>query len=535
MDISKTHMDINNKFEVIFSNLPGLYLILEPDHTVACASKGFLECMGIPESLIQRAHITDIYKNIDSSISAAHISTLSHSIDTALNEKIPDIIKMDFRVESDCSSMPPGKRFWKVTNTLITEGESMDYILHSLEDITDKIIHEREMLIKNDRLQLITKKNKEASMALQESNQRLKLVTDMLPALIGYIGKDRRYKFVNEAYLQTLNITRDDIIGKNVDEFIADFTINDISQHINSALKGRMQNFEILSNADVDNPKYYEAMYLPDIDKDGEVRGFVSMIMEVTNKVKYYEELSKLASEREKLIEQKDEFIEMASHELKTPLTTIKAYVELILLDMDNLDKASISEYLKKTNGYITQLNRLISSLLDVGATNSGRLPYDFDYFAVGDLIDPCRSQVEEIEGAPMLDVECDVENEIYGDKQRIIQVLQCLLSNAIKYSEDNDSVMLSITENPNQVLFKVEDNGIGIPENELPHIFKRFSRAHALSYRNSGLGLGLYLSKEIISRHGGEIWAESEKGKGSSFYFSLPKKNKIITSYNQV
>lgn len=220
--------------------------------------------------------------------------------------------------------------------------------------------------------------------------------------------------------------------------------------------------------------------------------------------------------------ERKDEFISVASHEMLTPLTTVKAYLHLL---EETINPANISalSFAKKTSVSVNRLNKLISELLDVSKIQNGKLDFtysSFDFNALlNETIDDLRSIWPQF---TFIKKENEVEM-ITGDKDRLQQVIINIIGNAIKYSPENSEIWISMERNEEELLVTVKDFGAGISENDLNKIFERYFRSQDHTKKFSGLGIGLFVSSEIIHRHNGRIWAESTQGKGSTFYFTVP------------
>lgn len=223
--------------------------------------------------------------------------------------------------------------------------------------------------------------------------------------------------------------------------------------------------------------------------------------------------------------QKKDEFISIASHEMKTPLTTAKAYLQLLEMSLDKNDEKP-NLYTKKAILSVDRLRDLISELLDVSKIQNGKLDFDFTNFNFDELlrdaiegmqyISPKHRLIRTSPAAPI---------QVYGDKDRLQQVIINLLSNAVKYSPHSDEVYINTVVKNGQITVSVKDNGIGIAEINLEKIFERYYRIDSHELRFHGLGIGLYISKEIILRHHGILWAESIPEKGSTFHFTLPLK----------
>jgi PAS domain S-box-containing protein len=263
------------------------------------------------------------------------------------------------------------------------------------------------------------------------------------------------------------------------------------------------------------------------IRADGEVRWIYS-------KGKYFRnKKGKLAktvginmdiTERKRLERQKDEFLTIASHELKTPLTSIKAFVQILDRYVIRPEHPESRNYLSKMDHQIDKLTKLVQDLLDVSKIQTGKLDYNEDLFDLHEFI---REIVEEMQ--PLTDQHQLIyaeEKEIFlrADKYRLGQVLTNFISNAIKYSPDGGKIVISTYTDKDSVTVSVQDFGIGIPADKKKFLFQRFYRVMDKKRESfPGLGLGLYISSEIMKRQKGKIWFESEEGKGSTFSFSLP------------
>jgi PAS domain S-box-containing protein len=221
------------------------------------------------------------------------------------------------------------------------------------------------------------------------------------------------------------------------------------------------------------------------------------------------------------LNEKKDEFIGLASHELKTPLTSINGYLQII--DRLKTDEQS-GKFVSKTIQQVRKLSGLVNDLLDVSKIEAGKLQMTKISFDLLEIIRDAIELMQHINDKCTIFLEADVEAcFVCADSQRIEQVIVNLLSNAIKYSQGEGKIIVKLTKTNNDVTVSIQDFGIGIASNKLAHIFSRFYRVEDLNPNISGLGIGLYLCNEIITRHNGKIWAESEPGTGSVFHFSLP------------
>jgi PAS domain S-box-containing protein len=232
-------------------------------------------------------------------------------------------------------------------------------------------------------------------------------------------------------------------------------------------------------------------------------------------------------TDRREIERRKDDFLSIASHELKTPLTTVKGYVQAMERMVNGATDEKLRTYLSKTSRYLDRLNSLIAELLDVSRIQTGnielhKMPFDFDRM-VRETIEPIQAAANNhrilLEGSSGISV--------VGDESHIIQVINNLLSNAIKYSPDAQQVEVHIARVSDFIKLSVTDHGMGISPEDQKRVFQRFYRAGDIQQRFPGMGIGLYICEQIIKNHKGTIWVESEKGKGATFSFTLPVKAK--------
>lgn len=232
--------------------------------------------------------------------------------------------------------------------------------------------------------------------------------------------------------------------------------------------------------------------------------------------------------EQKNALNQKDEFIGIASHELKTPLTSVKGSLQIIEQLFKDNNYSQMEKFIHKADHHVNKLTGLINDLLDVSKFHSGKLEFNISEFSVKDLIRDSLEQVIYQNKHHKIIVKCEEALTISGDKVRLEQVLVNLLTNAIKYSPKADEIILGCEVSGTFVRFSVRDKGIGIPEDKLEYLFERFYRIQETAPHFQGMGLGLYISKQIIERHAGRIWAESKKGEGSAFHFEIPVKSEV-------
>ena len=255
----------------------------------------------------------------------------------------------------------------------------------------------------------------------------------------------------------------------------------------------------------------------PYYDANGEFEGYAGSVTDITDLKK---------SEA-----RKDDFIKMASHELKTPITSIKGYVQLLQKIYDELDlekyqasRLTVKSSLNTISKQVSKLTRLVSELLDLTRIESGKLELQKTEFVLDDLLKETVSDMRHTTSQHRIVLRNDFMGNIFADKDRISQVLVNLLTNAIKYSPDADCIEIDVKENGNMINIKIKDYGIGIEEKDQKMIFQRFYRVEGKNEQTyPGFGIGLFIVDEIIQRHNGNISVESKKNAGSIFTVSLP------------
>ncbi|TMD60633.1 MAG: PAS domain S-box protein [Chloroflexi bacterium] len=220
----------------------------------------------------------------------------------------------------------------------------------------------------------------------------------------------------------------------------------------------------------------------------------------------------------------KDEFIRAASHELRTPVTALKGYAQLLQRTLEKQGLQDYAQTLAKMDGQITRLTKLIADLLDISKMQMDKVTYSKAVFDFNAWIHDIINDIQQASPQHVIALTRDTQCKIIGDQDRLSQVFINLLTNAIKYSPKAERVDVIIRPVSDIVTVSVRDYGIGIPKEHHSRIFERFYRVTS-SPDNTfpGLGVGLYISHEIIRAHDGKIWVESEEGKGSTFFISLP------------
>lgn len=260
----------------------------------------------------------------------------------------------------------------------------------------------------------------------------------------------------------------------------------------------------------------------------GEYTDVLASIIAFTYHEYYSLEVSKNLAVREKLEKQKDEFIGIASHELKTPITTMKAYTQILEKRLAQKGDKTDRQLIRNIDEQANRLTTLVDDLLNVSKLESGTVTFHKKPFNLNNLITKVIGDMQLSTNNHKIIKEGKIADKVTGDEGRIEQVLTNLLTNAVKYSPYADKVIVKVSKNRNEALVSVQDFGVGISKKDQSRVFDRFYRTDDKAGNGiSGFGLGLYIASEIIKRHKGKIWVESRKGIGSTFCFTLPIANR--------
>jgi len=222
--------------------------------------------------------------------------------------------------------------------------------------------------------------------------------------------------------------------------------------------------------------------------------------------------------------QRKNDFISMVSHELKTPLTSMNGYLQMLQLKARKTEDGFTVHALDKANKQVSKMTAMINGFLNVSRLEAGKIYIDKQHFDMALLI----KEVEEESIATISShrvVFAPVEQTfVNADREKIGQVINNFISNSVKYAPAGSTIQVACITIGANTQVSVKDEGMGIKQDDINHLFDRYYRVEGYHMKSiAGFGIGLYLCKEIIQRHDGHIWVESEVGKGSTFYFSLP------------
>ncbi|WP_158827462.1 PAS domain-containing sensor histidine kinase [Mucilaginibacter lacusdianchii] len=351
---------------------------------------------------------------------------------------------------------------------------------------------------------------------LQQNEQQLKRVMDHMAEGVGITDTSGQIIYSNPMAHQILDTNSERFPERtsNSPEWYnihLDGTPMADSEHptmVAMATKKPVFNYELAIERPGSRRMYLTMNAAPIIDIEGNVTGAVGLFTDIT--------------EKKELERRKDDFISVASHELKTPITSLKMALQILERLKNTPTSAALPKMIDQAGRSVDKVISLIDSLLNATRMNEGQLQLQKKTFAVIDLLRTSSSHIVA-NGKHEVHIECDESLQLHADEHRIEQVLINLLNNAVKYAPDSPIIYLKAEQQSEFVRISVRDTGPGIPAEKILHLFDRHYRADFSGTQYSGLGLGLYISAEIIKRHGGKIGVHSDLGKGSTFWCDLP------------
>ncbi len=319
---------------------------------------------------------------------------------------------------------------------------------------------------------------------------------------------------VNKALINLLGYTEEELLGKTIIEF----SHPDFRQHW-QLLQAKLWREEL--------PSFSIDTCL--ITKDGTTiwcRVTSILFLDKASKLGYtvledITERKALETLHTEAAAKKDEFLNIVSHELKTPLTNIKALNQLLSKSVSKDQK--YYPFIERSAKQITRLEKMMADLLDVTKINSGEVDLSIQEFDFNEALDYSVSSVQNISSTHQIIVETSVVVPYKGDRLRIEQVMINLLNNAIKYSPDANRVIVKAELQADNIVVSIQDFGIGIPKKDLNKLADRFYRVNETAMQYQGVGLGLYIASEILRKHDSKLQISSDLGKGSTFSFCLP------------
>lgn len=353
---------------------------------------------------------------------------------------------------------------------------------------------------------------------IQESELLFKTISNASPAALWMTNENEENVFISDTWLKWTGKTFNEVIHRGwVESVLEEDRRNVVSRFRECFQERKYFNAEFRFTRADGEIRWALTEGYPFYDFSGSFSGYAGSVTDITD--------------MKRLEQRKDDFIKMASHELKTPITSINGYVQLLLNIYNDTDdqklhlaKQTVKSSLNTIAKQVTKLTRLVSELLDLSKIESGKLELHKTEFNLADLVEETVQDVRHTTSKHAIIVHNEFEGKIVADKDRIAQVVMNFLTNAIKYSPNGDSVEVFVEGDTSFASVRVKDYGIGIDKKDHQRIFERFYRVEGRSEQTfPGFGIGLFIASEIVHRHNGTITVKSQKGRGAEFILTLP------------
>ena len=507
----------------------GVVLVNASGH-IEVWNQPFLRIAGLQEAHIARG-VDFVETLIESELSASPLLTQCAASDNAPAEMEVTLLSGEI-VLHKCHSVPGGGS------------------LHTFSDITERSRHQQ---------------------ALRASEQRIRLITDAMPAMISYVNKQMCYEFVNREFERCFHRDRRQIVGFHLRDVLGEDSFSNLYLYIQRAMLGQSVKFEVEHAGDNGDQRIFNKTFIPHFDDERKVVGFFALEQDVTEQrrtakaLKHaYDYMEQRVNQRTKKIseinaqlrkeirdrqlaevglldakreadranESKSKFLAATSHDLLQPMNSARLFTSALA----EIDLPQEARPLLSSLGYsLENLESLITALVDISKLEAGLIEPVLDHFSPNDLLRNLEAEFTPQAKARQLRFRCRSSSRIvHSDAYLLARILRNLLTNAIRYTHSG-SILLGVRHRPRGLEIQVTDTGIGIPDDKLKDIFKEFNRIDAQKKRtDQGLGLGLAIVDKLANVMGHEVKVRSHLGKGSTFSILLPYGDTQVFSANR-
>ncbi|MCZ7392724.1 MAG: ATP-binding protein [Candidatus Methanoperedens sp.] len=500
---SKEETEMAQKYlETLFNSIEDGIVVMNINHEIIKINKSFLRLMGLKEEdVLGRSCHEIIFGSqnrkecpIDNLLQTENPSRFVHEIKANGNRKILEINPSFFR-----------------------DKKGAENIILVTRDITQQKMLEEENISFYNNIKYLNEFNEE--------------ILNNVNLAIHVVDKDMNILAANDELIKLGRgrFKKEQIINKNLFEAFPVLKEKHIDKEYDYVLKTGETFLSEEKTGYYDEEIYTSTSKIPIKDKNGNVEKIITVIKDVSDQKKLEEELKdsyvelKLTySKLKELYKMKDSFLSNVSHELRTPLTSVIGFTELMLEENLTQEQRHKAEIILRNS---KRLSRLIRALLDTTLIESMNFQLDWQMVEINELVSSVVEDTKNIAKSKNLPISIDIPDHliIRGDRDRLLQVFSNIVDNAIKFTIAGE-IRITATQEAENVHLKFSDTGIGIPEDKLERIFDRFYQLDSSNSRKfGGIGLGLWISKNIVEAHGGKIWAES-KNRGSTFHILLPK-----------
>jgi len=404
-----------------------------------------------------------------------------------------------------------GELFWNelYMSPIKDEKGTVTHFIGVQNDVTRRKELEQQLRMKQSQME---KQISDRTKSLQESEAFLSSIISTVRESLLVLDPDFTVVSANSHFLKTFKVSQEETNGKLLYELgNHQWDIQKLRELLTEILptNNPVEDFEV----EHDFPHIGKKLMLLNayrVELEGQFKDQILLAIEDI-------------TDRREIERRKDDFLSIASHELKTPLTTIKGYVQALERTVPKESSDKFKTILNKTAMHVNKLNNLITELLDVSRIQTGNLELHKTEFDFDKLVEETIEGLQNAAHHHKISIEGKSKAMVSADESHIVQVLNNLISNAIKYAPDSPRILVYVSAVSEYVKVSVTDYGMGISLEDQKRLFERFFRAGEIQQRFPGMGIGLYICDQIIKNHGGTLWVQSEKGKGSTFNFTLP------------
>jgi PAS domain S-box-containing protein len=491
--------ECDDKFNTVFELTSAASKIINSDLTILKVNKALTELLGYNAEEIQGTKILQY--------ACPEYKQHWHDLQEALWARKLPFFKLDA-----CLFRKDGSIAWVNVTTILFKDKEVTYGFTVLDDITAKKDFEES----ERQLKAALAKSYNVQDELKQNKEDLARILDTMAEGVGIIDTTGKLTYANQMAQKILGLKESEIKERTFDDpkwqnLRLDGSPLPPEEHpmaIMMRTGKQLFDHEIGVQPPVGDLMYISINAAPIYDANGNLVGGMGTFMDVTA--------------RRKIIQEKDEFISVASHELRTPITSLKASLQLLQKIKDNPATSMMPVLIDQANKSLNKVSALIADLLNASKFTEGQLQLNKTYFKLSKLIDDCCDHIR-IAGEFEIIINGDLELEVYADANRIEQVINNFVNNAVKYAPESKTILINIAKEGNKARVSVTDKGKGIPSAKQKNLFERYFRVATSGIQYSGLGLGLYINAEIVKRHEGEIGVNSSINQGSTFWFTLP------------
>jgi PAS domain S-box-containing protein len=486
----------------VLQSLPVYVVLLTPDHQVTFANRFFEQRYG-------KANGRPCYEYL-------------------FNRNEPCEVCETFKVFKSNHALDwrwtgPDDRDYEIHDFPFADTDGSPMIMEVGIDITEMNRAKQALREANASLeQHVAERTAELEVSRQEAEQArdlLRIAMDNAPALMAYVDRDCRYRHINRNYERWFGYSDEQVLGRHVREVLGEAAWQAMSEYVEQVLTGVQVNFERQLPYSKGGPRWVHSTYSPDFDANGQVRGFVVHVLDISERKRNADALKEID-------QRKDEFLAMLAHELRNPLAPISNAIHIMKLPSP--DEAQLAWCRDVISRQVEHMVRLVDDLLDVSRISRGKIELKKEPLEVSAIVQRAVETSQPLIDAHHHNFSVNLPPEplyVKGDPVRLSQAVSNLLNNAAKYTDEGGRIELSVEPMNHDILFRVRDNGRGIDSSALSGLFQLFYQVdRTIDRAEGGLGIGLALVKSLVEMHGGDVWVHSEgRGKGSEFVIRLP------------